>query len=221
MRRRAGPPLREQIAPCAIERSPLVMGNGPFGNQQPPVALRTEHLRSAGLEKHARAVSHSRRHGKARETTPASLALIGPAPPERKAGHRQGQPERKRARSEKRIARLDSEERPTELDPSEQEYGERKGCFRGPECAVSKAAAAPGEREQRRGQHEAEPCRDQRLDRTGDDGFERRDGHPGAACATAGPRNQVAKLGLSGRSEEHTSELQSRQYLVCRLLLEK
>src|SRR3712207_7116349 len=29
---------------------------------------------------------------------------------------------------------------------------------------------------------------------------------------------QSAKL---GRSEEHTSELQSRQYLVCRLLLEK
>src|SRR3712207_8963133 len=27
--------------------------------------------------------------------------------------------------------------------------------------------------------------------------------------------------GLSLRSEEHTSELQSRQYLVCRLLLEK
>src|SRR3712207_8922696 len=26
---------------------------------------------------------------------------------------------------------------------------------------------------------------------------------------------------LSNRSEEHTSELQSRQYLVCRLLLEK
>src|SRR3712207_8577482 len=26
---------------------------------------------------------------------------------------------------------------------------------------------------------------------------------------------------LRGRSEEHTSELQSRQYLVCRLLLEK
>src|SRR3712207_8718510 len=31
-----------------------------------------------------------------------------------------------------------------------------------------------------------------------------------------------AKLGrMFGRSEEHTSELQSRQYLVCRLLLEK
>src|SRR3712207_7090392 len=28
-------------------------------------------------------------------------------------------------------------------------------------------------------------------------------------------------LGLGLRSEEHTSELQSRQYLVCRLLLEK
>src|SRR3712207_8289575 len=31
------------------------------------------------------------------------------------------------------------------------------------------------------------------------------------------PRYKVMK----GRSEEHTSELQSRQYLVCRLLLEK
>src|SRR3712207_8368632 len=28
-------------------------------------------------------------------------------------------------------------------------------------------------------------------------------------------------LAVVGRSEEHTSELQSRQYLVCRLLLEK
>src|SRR3712207_8736067 len=31
----------------------------------------------------------------------------------------------------------------------------------------------------------------------------------------------VAELGITHRSEEHTSELQSRQYLVCRLLLEK
>src|SRR3712207_9175784 len=31
----------------------------------------------------------------------------------------------------------------------------------------------------------------------------------------------VARLQLALRSEEHTSELQSRQYLVCRLLLEK
>src|SRR3712207_6944083 len=32
---------------------------------------------------------------------------------------------------------------------------------------------------------------------------------------------EKAKIELSARSEEHTSELQSRQYLVCRLLLEK
>src|SRR3712207_7380758 len=32
---------------------------------------------------------------------------------------------------------------------------------------------------------------------------------------------QVDDLIRFGRSEEHTSELQSRQYLVCRLLLEK
>src|SRR3712207_8322852 len=34
-------------------------------------------------------------------------------------------------------------------------------------------------------------------------------------AAVADPREEA------GRSEEHTSELQSRQYLVCRLLLEK
>src|SRR3712207_7146970 len=32
---------------------------------------------------------------------------------------------------------------------------------------------------------------------------------------------EVAVVRLGDRSEEHTSELQSRQYLVCRLLLEK
>src|SRR3712207_7118637 len=32
---------------------------------------------------------------------------------------------------------------------------------------------------------------------------------------------QVGHLPQTSRSEEHTSELQSRQYLVCRLLLEK
>src|SRR3712207_8297812 len=41
-----------------------------------------------------------------------------------------------------------------------------------------------------------------------------------------GPRRSAAPLVPAGqlsldRSEEHTSELQSRQYLVCRLLLEK
>src|SRR3712207_7854016 len=31
----------------------------------------------------------------------------------------------------------------------------------------------------------------------------------------------IVSISRIGRSEEHTSELQSRQYLVCRLLLEK
>src|SRR3712207_7305442 len=49
---------------------------------------------------------------------------------------------------------------------------------------------------------------------------------PGGAvtCATPGYRHihdvRVVSRRAS-RSEEHTSELQSRQYLVCRLLLEK
>src|SRR3712207_8219444 len=34
-------------------------------------------------------------------------------------------------------------------------------------------------------------------------------------------RGEAPGLVFPGRSEEHTSELQSRQYLVCRLLLEK
>src|SRR5947209_11166615 len=34
-------------------------------------------------------------------------------------------------------------------------------------------------------------------------------------------KSHSAAYGLISRSEEHTSELQSRQYLVCRLLLEK
>src|SRR3712207_6872047 len=40
---------------------------------------------------------------------------------------------------------------------------------------------------------------------------------------TAEPGAPAGALGLGGgaRSEEHTSELQSRQYLVCRPLLEK
>src|SRR5947209_13677402 len=48
------------------------------------------------------------------------------------------------------------------------------------------------------------------------------DDHVGSG---AGPRGLVGswrgKLRVCFRSEEHTSELQSRQYLVCRLLLEK
>src|SRR3712207_8379104 len=38
---------------------------------------------------------------------------------------------------------------------------------------------------------------------------------------TAGEAGADVVRRFGGRSEEHTSELQSRQYLVCRLLLEK
>src|SRR3712207_8728063 len=42
-----------------------------------------------------------------------------------------------------------------------------------------------------------------------------------ASRARERPRHVVTRLRARPRSEEHTSELQSRQYLVCRLLLEK
>src|SRR3712207_7154792 len=44
-----------------------------------------------------------------------------------------------------------------------------------------------------------------------------------AVGQAAGAPGQQSQRGdrVAGRSEEHTSELQSRQYLVCRLLLEK
>src|SRR3712207_7240726 len=49
--------------------------------------------------------------------------------------------------------------------------------------------------------------------------------HPGHSCGVALDCETSHLLGEVGsiaqRSEEHTSELQSRQYLVCRLLLEK
>src|SRR3712207_7003388 len=44
----------------------------------------------------------------------------------------------------------------------------------------------------------------------------------GSAVQAQGAGHRAQQGGLAGaRSEEHTSELQSRQYLVCRLLLEK
>src|SRR3712207_7442609 len=45
---------------------------------------------------------------------------------------------------------------------------------------------------------------------------------PGAGACRFGPgRGRGRAPSSRGGSEEHTSELQSRQYLVCRLLLEK
>src|SRR3712207_7794972 len=54
----------------------------------------------------------------------------------------------------------------------------------------------------------------------------RRRGRAGAAGGRgagrpAGARRRAPARAELARSEEHTSELQSRQYLVCRLLLEK
>src|SRR3712207_7305328 len=45
--------------------------------------------------------------------------------------------------------------------------------------------------------------------------------HPGAVGVARGGVALVDVADVEDRSEEHTSELQSRQYLVCRLLLEK
>src|SRR3712207_7029858 len=43
----------------------------------------------------------------------------------------------------------------------------------------------------------------------------------GRSAAAARMEGRGSSAGATRRSEEHTSELQSRQYLVCRLLLEK
>src|SRR3712207_9502862 len=43
----------------------------------------------------------------------------------------------------------------------------------------------------------------------------------GALVARGEDVERTVQAAALGRSEEHTSELQSRQYLVCRLLLEK
>src|SRR3712207_8569032 len=51
----------------------------------------------------------------------------------------------------------------------------------------------------------------------------RRPAWSGTLCHRHGrnPVNKAELVSAIARSEEHTSELQSRQYLVCRLLLEK
>src|SRR3712207_7199905 len=77
--------------------------------------------------------------------------------------------------------------------------------------------------------HDALPIsRRRQPDRVGH-GPRVRDNAPlGQGCQQAGARRMSAGTRLGEiittstvRSEEHTSELQSRQYLVCRLLLEK
>src|SRR3712207_8744421 len=68
------------------------------------------------------------------------------------------------------------------------------------------------------------PAGDVGEERVGDVEDHETDGAAGAGtqlpCGLVAHEPQLGDRGLD-RSEEHTSELQSRQYLVCRLLLEK
>src|SRR5690606_40413834 len=61
-------------------------------------------------------------------------------------------------------------------------------------------------------QHQDHTCSHQHEEPGVDEPRQRR--HPEIVCAQT-------EVELIGRSEEHTSELQSRENLVCRLLLEK
>src|SRR3712207_7011308 len=51
--------------------------------------------------------------------------------------------------------------------------------------------------------------------------FRHQEGQSHPIAETVEIMTDLVKAGKIRRSEEHTSELQSRQYLVCRLLLEK
>src|SRR3712207_8196007 len=72
--------------------------------------------------------------------------------------------------------------------------------------------------------HDALPIYDGVQEGAHRDGRRRGEGHPVPARARPGVgQEEGGARGGRGRrrSEEHTFELQSRQYLVCRLLLEK
>src|SRR3712207_7434160 len=65
--------------------------------------------------------------------------------------------------------------------------------------------------------HQLVPEAELSHDPTGENAVEQHPAHRGPEP----PRSGVLRFPRRDRSEEHTSELQSRQYLVCRLLLEK
>src|SRR3712207_7220993 len=69
--------------------------------------------------------------------------------------------------------------------------------------------------------HDALPICEGAVRRSGPCGLRQHGTGTGNEHRYRPPRPDVPKGGPSPRSEEHTSELQSRQYLVCRLLLEK
>src|SRR2546429_5922379 len=65
-------------------------------------------------------------------------------------------------------------------------------------------------------------CRIERLTRRAAAGEHHRDQHDrGSGGLEAGAAHGLGRNDRVERSEEHTSELQSRLHLVCRLLLEK
>src|SRR3712207_8115045 len=69
--------------------------------------------------------------------------------------------------------------------------------------------------------HDALPILEPEQAGAGEQGGPRRCRGPEVRVRGIRPRDRRAGRYLGQRSEEHTSELQSRQYLVCRLLLEK
>src|SRR5258707_4153844 len=95
-------------------------------------------------------------------------------------------------------------------------------CGRDPTCRPNLVFSLPAQafRAPARGRPEyryrAEPC--QRAPRRC---ALRLRGRAAARAARAARGSREAGMRIDVRSEEHTSELQSRQYLVCRLLLEK
>src|SRR3712207_8930735 len=78
-----------------------------------------------------------------------------------------------------------------------------------------RAARGPG-RARTRAEQATRPTRSPPAQAIG-----RLDPYREAADPTSAARHPRPRLRAAPRSEEHTSELQSRQYLVCRLLLEK
>src|SRR3989441_9187021 len=91
---------------------------------------------------------------------------------------------------------------------------------------MESAAGAPGSPCARagRGDSTTEPRMTRRGSRRVTPSSRRARGTPGVPCRAPRPprpRRPARTPRLEGRSEEHTSELQSLAYLVCRLLLEK
>src|SRR3712207_8294884 len=67
----------------------------------------------------------------------------------------------------------------------------------------------------------SDPGQDRARAARGDRGERATAARAGERGAAGGRPRGARAAGSARRSEEHTSELQSRQYLVCRLLLEK